>query len=133
MDEHCGDGSRREMEGTQGSLLPQESPSVLSSWVSPSLNPEAPGKGLVSGELTSGLITGRWAQAARRHSSSITSSPILGFPSSQVCQPPLGGQLPPHSSTRPSPSPPGLRGADCQPGRSLLSLQPFRPRGKLPE
>ena len=47
----------------------------------------------MSGELTSGLIKGRWAQAARRHSSSITSSPIWGFPSSQVCQPPLGGHF----------------------------------------
>lgn len=86
MDEHRGDGSRREMEGAQGSLLPQESPSVLSGWVSPSLNPEAPGKGLVSGELTSGLIKGRWAQAARRHSSSITSTPS-------------GGSLPPRSAS----------------------------------
>lgn len=54
MDEHCGDGSRREMEGAQCGLLPQESPSVLSCWVSSSLDPEAWGNGLVSGELTDG-------------------------------------------------------------------------------
>ena len=42
------------MEGAQGGLLPQESPSVLSCWVSSSLDPEAWGNGLVSRELTDG-------------------------------------------------------------------------------